>query len=186
MPAKFSIVRGNIALQEIDVIVTAANHALAGGAGVDGAVHKAAGPELLAECRRIAGCPTGGAVVTGAYDLAAKFVVHAVGPVWDGGTRNEDELLADCYRNALRLAAGKGARSIAFPAISTGTYGFPFERAASIALRALVEEVLKQPTVEEVRLVCFGAAALAMMERVAAREGISIGQPAGTLPRNPD
>ena len=131
------VVVGDITGLAVDCIVNAANSSLMGGAGVDGAIHRGAGPRLLDECRRIGGCPTGDARMTGGYDLAARHVVHAVGPVWKGGMEGEDELLASCYRRSFELAEAAGARSIAFPAISTGAYGFPKERAAAIAVREM-------------------------------------------------
>ncbi len=173
MGMKITIVRGNIALQTVDAIVNAANHELAGGGGVDGAIHRAAGRGLMAECRTLGGCPTGEARITGAYELAAKFVIHAVGPIWRGGAHEEDALLASCYRHALRFAGENQVRSVAFPAISTGTYGFPVERADEIALRTIVGEGPNHPALEEARLVCFGASALATMQQVAKRLGIA-------------
>src|SRR5258708_14674385 len=129
MRDRLSVVEGDITKLQVDVIVNAANSTLLGGGGVDGAIHRAAGPKLLAECRTLGGCPTGQAKITGGYRLPAKWVVHAVGPVWNGGSAGEDALLAGCYRTALALARGKAAASIAFPAISTGAYRFPPERA---------------------------------------------------------
>jgi O-acetyl-ADP-ribose deacetylase (regulator of RNase III) len=148
-------VQGDITTLEVDAIVNAANSSLRGGGGVDGAIHKAAGPELLGECLTLNGCPTGEAVITGGYRLPARHVIHTVGPVWKGGKQNEDELLASAWRNSLRLAAQNGVRTIAFPSISTGVYGFPMERAANIAVREVVRFLAANGTPEEVLLVCF-------------------------------
>ena len=146
------VVEGDISRQSVDAIVNAANSSLLGGGGVDGAIHRAAGPELVAECRLLGGCKTGQAKATQGYRLPAKHVIHTVGPVWQDGNHKEDQLLASCYRSSLQLADQLGARSIAFPAISTGIYGFPKERAARIA----VKEVLDYPgQVENVLFVCF-------------------------------
>lgn len=145
---------GNIVKAQADVIVNAANESLLGGGGVDGAIHRAAGPRLLEECRTLGGCPTGEAKATQAYDLPAKWVVHTVGPVWSGGQSDEDALLAACYRNSLALAVEKGARSIAFPAISTGVYRFPVERAAGIAVKEVSEFLKSHPDLDVV-FVCF-------------------------------
>jgi O-acetyl-ADP-ribose deacetylase (regulator of RNase III) len=149
------VVQGDITTLAVDAIVNAANSPLAGGGGVDGAIHRAAGPLLLEECRRIGGCPTGKAVVTAGYQLRAKHVIHAVGPIWAGGSHGEDELLASCYRESLRLAHAHGVRSIAFPAISCGAYGFPIQRAADIASRTISEELRRYPTIERVLLVAY-------------------------------
>jgi O-acetyl-ADP-ribose deacetylase (regulator of RNase III) len=148
-------VQGDITTLAIEAIVNAANTTLLGGGGVDGAIHRAAGPELLEACRLLGGCPTGEARITAGFRLPAKFVIHAVGPVWSGGERREAELLRGCYLSSLRLAAEHGVRSIAFPSISTGAYRYPIERAARIAVDT-VREVLARPTgVELVRFVCF-------------------------------
>jgi O-acetyl-ADP-ribose deacetylase (regulator of RNase III) len=152
---RIRVVQGDITKLEVDAIVNAANSSLMGGGGVDGAIHKAAGPELLAECMTLNGCPTGEAVITGGYKLPAKHVIHTVGPVWKGGNHNEDALLASAWRNSLRLAAQNNIETIAFPSISTGVYGFPVERAANIAVREVVHFLAKSDTPQEVLLVCF-------------------------------
>lgn len=157
---RLRVIEGDITRQNVDAIVNAANTTLLGGGGVDGAIHRAAGPELLAECRTIGGCPTGEAKITRGYRLPAKWVIHTVGPVWHGGDRDEDELLASCYRNSLELAIQHGVKTIAFPAISTGAYGFPLERAARIAVRECLGFLRNHPEFGEIRLVCFGTKAL--------------------------
>ena len=156
------IAEGDITIQDAEAIVNAANTTLLGGGGVDGAIHREAGPELLAECRALGGCPTGGAKITRGYRLRARWVIHTVGPVWHGGGHGEDELLANCYQRSLALAVASGLRTVAFPSISTGAYGFPLERAARIAIRECLEFLGRQPDFGQIRLVCFGAQALAV------------------------
>ena len=156
MHGKITLVEGDITRQQVDAIVNAANNSLLGGGGVDGAIHRAAGPELLAECRTLGGCPTGQAVITRGYRLPAHWVIHTVGPVWHEGKANEDALLANCYRNSLTLAAQHNLHTIAFPAISTGAYGFPPERAAGIAVTEVKKFLEQDTSIEEVIFVCFG------------------------------
>ena len=156
MKDRIEVIDADITRQEVDAIVNAANNTLLGGGGVDGAIHRAAGPQLLAECRTLNGCRTGEAKITRGYKLPAKFVIHTVGPVWRGGKADEEELLENCYRNSLELAVQNGVKSIAFPSISTGVYGFPIERASRIAI-ATVEAFLEtHQELETVVFVCFG------------------------------
>jgi O-acetyl-ADP-ribose deacetylase (regulator of RNase III) len=158
MPERLRAQLGDITRLEVDAIVNAANSTLCGGGGVDGAIHRAAGPELLAYCRGLGGCPTGEARITPGFRLRARWIIHTVGPVWRGGDRGEDAALADCYRNSLELAAGHGVETLAFPAISTGIYHFPFERACRIAVRE-IRAGLERHTLREVILACFDRAA---------------------------
>jgi O-acetyl-ADP-ribose deacetylase (regulator of RNase III) len=155
------LVMGDITGQAVDAIVNAANEALLGGGGVDGAIHRAAGPGLLEECRGIGGCPTGEARITRGYRLPAKWVIHTVGPVWRGGSRGEDEKLAGCYRSVFEIAKERGLKSLAFPSISTGVYRFPVERAASIAVREIRGALAAGGSVEDVVVVCFDQGTLA-------------------------
>jgi len=159
------IVEGDITKLQVDAIVNAANPTLLGGGGVDGAIHRAAGPELLEECKQIGGCPTGEVRVTKGYKLPAKWVIHTVGPVWKGGGHNEDQLLRSCYRESLKAAQKLGIGAIAFPSISTGAYGFPFERACRIAISEALEFLKSQPELEVV-FVCFGKDAYETYKRI--------------------
>ena len=152
---RFAVRQRDITRESVDAIVNAANTSLLGGGGVDGAIHRAAGPELLQECRTLGGCPTGEAKITRGHRLPAKYVIHTVGPVWHGGRRGEEELLAQCYRNCFRRMEEHGLRSIAFPAISCGAYGFPIDRAAAIALTEIKRFLESNKEVEGVAVVCY-------------------------------
>ena len=156
---RIEVVEGDITKQTVDAIVNAANSSLLGGGGVDGAIHREAGPELLEECRTLGGCATGQAKITKGYRLFAKWVIHTVGPVWRNGLHGEDDLLASCYRSCFALVEQHGIRTIAFPSISTGAYGFPMERAARIAVRETKAFLERETAAEKVRLVCFSASA---------------------------
>lgn len=156
MPDRIEIVEGDITALSVDAIVNAANEALAPGGGVCGAIHKKAGPELADACAKLGGCATGEAKITPGFELPAGHVIHAVGPVWGGGERGEGKLLADCYRNSLKRAAENGLTSIAFPAISTGIFGFPPDRAALIAVRTVRETLPDVPSIQRVVFCCFG------------------------------
>jgi O-acetyl-ADP-ribose deacetylase (regulator of RNase III) len=162
---RLEVVEGDITKLAVDAIVNAANTGLLGGGGVDGAIHRAAGPELLEACRKIGGCPTGEARITSGFRLPARWVIHAVGPVWRGGESGEPDLLAGCYRHSLSLARDHVCRSVAFPAISTGVYGYPVEAAAGVAVRAVRAFFATDALPERVLLVCFGAVATSVFRK---------------------
>jgi O-acetyl-ADP-ribose deacetylase len=159
------IIQGDITRQITDAIVNAANSSLLGGGGVDGAIHDTAGPDLLAECHTLHGCPTGEAKITHGYRLPAKWVIHTVGPMWHGGANREDDLLASCYRRSLEVCVENGVKSISFPAISTGAYRFPLERATRIAVRKVRTFLEKNPSLERIVFVCFDSATLEVYRR---------------------
>jgi O-acetyl-ADP-ribose deacetylase (regulator of RNase III) len=163
------VIQGDITELSVDAIVNAANTTLRGGGGVDGAIHRAAGPELVQECITLEGCPTGEAKITRGHNLPARHVIHTVGPVWNGGRRGEDALLANCYRNSLSLAAQHGLKSIAFPAISTGAYGFPMDRAAEIAAMTVAEFLVGDSTIDRIMFICFDRTALEVFSSTARR-----------------
>ncbi len=155
--AKIEIIQGDITKQEVDAIVNAANCSLLGGGGVDGAIHRAAGPGLLVECRTLGGCKTGEAKITRGYDLPAKYVIHTPGPVWNGGNNGEADKLRSCYRSCLVLASENGCKTVDFPSISTGVYHFPLAKASEIAVKTISEYLFEHPEIERVRMVCFDA-----------------------------
>ena len=166
--SELEAVQGDITRQTTDAIVNAANTSLAAGGGVCGAIHRAAGPDLARACGALGGCPTGSAKITPGFNLGARYVIHAVGPVWQGGTANEAELLASCYRAALTIAGDYRLRSLAFPCISTGIYGYPIAQAAEIAIRTVTAEISHLPGIELVRFVCFSEADLEVYRKLVA------------------
>jgi len=174
MPTLIRAVRGDITTLDVDAVVNAANSTLMGGGGVDGAIHFAAGPELLEECRRLGGCPTGEARLTRGYRLPARWIIHTVGPVWKGGTRGEPALLASCYENSLRMAVDNQLRSIAFPAISTGAYAFPLQLATEVAIRSIRQFIGDRETIDEVVFCCYSREDFATYKRLLRGQGADL------------
>lgn len=172
MPATLTALQGDITRLDVDAIVNAANSSLLGGGGVDGAIHRAAGSELVHECRLLGGGKTGEAKLTRGYRLPARFIIHTVGPVWRSGSQGEAQLLASCYRNALRLAAEKGLSSIAFPSISTGIYGYPIDQAAQIAVTTVQAELADHRGIDDVTFCCFSASDLAVYQQALAEPNV--------------
>ena len=175
LPPRIEALQTDITRLAVDAIVNAANATLRGGGGVDGAIHRAAGPELVIECARLGGCPTGDARITAGYRLPARYVIHTVGPVWRGGTQGEADLLAACYRNSLSLAAEHGVRSIAFPAISCGVYGYPLQPAVDIAVHEVKTFLAERDAIQHVIFACFSPSVLAAYRR-------ALGERAATSP----
>lgn len=166
MNEKIELLKGDITKVEVDAIVNAANTTLLGGGGVDGAIHRAAGPELLEECSTLGGCATGDAKITKGYRLPARYVIHTPGPVWRGGTKGEPDLLASCYRKSLELAVENGCKSVAFPSISCGVYGYPLDQAAQIAIREVSSFIQKDSRLEKVIFVCFSQEAYDLYNKI--------------------